>query len=168
MDHDVHWKYKIWTVNHWSLRNYKTKNPIISAEHNDKQLLHWHVWKRVCVVKAVSFLFPPSVCCCLWTDRAQINISPWSKVALCCPSFLFDHTKRYDAFVLRTSQDIFVQQELKSEPSLGSKWAMWFYCRTMCAHLLLYSFIKVQAYINPPFFPYMIICIYRKGVHLDF
>lgn len=62
--------------------------------------------------------------------------------------------------------NIFVQQELKSEPSLGSKWAMWFHCRTMRAHLLLYSFIKVQVYINPPFFPYMIIYIYRKGEKL--
>lgn len=169
MDHDIHWKYKIWTVNHWSLRSYKTKNPIISAEHNDKQLLHWHMFENgfVSWKPCLSYSLPLFAVACGRTGHR--STSARGLKSLCAAP----------ASCLITQKDMMHLYWELHKTSLSSKswrvslpWDQSERCgftagqcvHTCCSTLLL----KFKRILILPIFPYMIIYIYRKGVHLDF
>lgn len=65
--------------------------------------------------------------------------------------FVWSH-KRYNAFVLRTSY--LCPTRVEEWAFSGIKVSDVVLLQDKCAHLLLYSFMKVLVYINPPFFPY--------------
>lgn len=140
-------------------------------EHNDKELLHWHTYENgfVSWKSCLSYSLPPFAVPCGRTGHRSTSACGLKSLCAARGSCLITQKDKMHLYWELHKTNIFVQQELKSEPSLRDQSERCGFTAGQCVHTCCSTLLlKFKCILILLSFHIVIIYIYRKGVHLDF